>query len=97
MREPSLDLLRAQDEGLKGMADPAILGWAAHNNRIILTHDRATLADHAFQRVRTGNEMAGVFLLNDRFPVGQAIHEILLMVACSEQSEWRNRVIYVPL
>jgi hypothetical protein len=41
--------------------------------------------------------MAGVFILNDRFPVGQAIEEILLMVACSEQAEWIGRAVHVPL
>jgi hypothetical protein len=41
--------------------------------------------------------MAGVFILNDRFPVGRAIEEILLMVACTEQAEWRGRAVHVPL
>jgi hypothetical protein len=41
--------------------------------------------------------MPGVFILNDRFPVGQAIQEILLMVACSEQSEWSGRAVHLPL
>jgi predicted nuclease of predicted toxin-antitoxin system len=49
LREPELDLVRVQDVGLASVDDPEIIVWAAENNRIILTHDRATLADCAFE------------------------------------------------
>jgi hypothetical protein len=97
LRQPGIDLIRVQDVGLAGAHDPDILAWAAENHRIVLTHDRASLTDYAYERMAAGQEMAGVFIMNDRFPVGQAIEEILLMVACSEQAEWKGRAIYVPL
>jgi hypothetical protein len=97
LRQPDLDIVRAQDVGFAGADDPDILAWAAENNRIVLTHDRATMSDYAYERVAAGEEMAGVFILNDRFPVGRAIEEILLLVACTEQGEWRGRAIHVPL
>src|SRR5262245_53559750 len=97
LRQPDLEIVRVQDVGLSGADDPDILAWAAENNRIVLTHDRATMADHAYERVAAAQEMVGVFILNDRFPVGKAIQEILLMVACSEQAEWRGRAVHVPL
>jgi hypothetical protein len=96
-RQADLDIVRTQDVGLTGADDPDILAWAAENNRIVLTHDRATMADYAYERVAAGQEMAGVFILSDRLPVGQAIDEILLMVACSEQVEWHGRAVYLPL
>jgi hypothetical protein len=52
-----------------------------------MTHDRATMPDFAYERLLRGEQMAGVFVINDRFPVRQAIDELLLMVDCSEQSE----------
>ena len=97
LREPNLDVLRVQAAGLAGADDPDILAWAAENNRIVLTHDRATMPDYAYQRVAAGAAMPGVFIVNDRFPVGRAIQEILLMVACSDQSEWSGRAVYLPL
>jgi hypothetical protein len=97
LRQPDLDVVRVQDVGLAGADDPDILAWAAANNRIVLTHDRATLSDYAYERVAAGEEMAGVFILNDRFPVGRAIEEILLLVACTEQAEWSGRAVHVPL
>ena len=97
LRQTDLDLVRVQDVGLTGAEDAGVLAWAAENNRIVLTHDRATIADYAYERVADGQEMSGVFILNDHFPVGHAIDEILLMVAFSEQTEWRGRVVYLPL
>jgi hypothetical protein len=55
------------------------------------------MSDYAYTRVAAGEAMSGVFILNDRFPVGQAIQEILLMISCSEQSEWSGRAVHVPL
>jgi hypothetical protein len=41
--------------------------------------------------------MPGVFVLNDRMPVRQAIDELLLIDTCSEQAEWSGLVLYLPL
>lgn len=50
-RQPDLDRLRIQDVGLREVNDPIILEWAAVNNRIVLTHDRATMPDFAYNRI----------------------------------------------
>jgi len=97
LRQPDLDILRVQDVGLSGAEDTDVLAWAAENDRIVLTHDRATMPGYAYARVAAGKVMAGVFILNDRFPVGRAIEEILLLVSCTEQAEWSGRAIHVPL
>lgn len=97
LRQPDLDIVRVQDVGLAGVGDPDVLAWAAANNRIILTHDRATLPDYACERLASGESMPGVLILNDRLPVGHATLEILLMIACSEQPEWIDRVVHLPL
>jgi hypothetical protein len=97
LRQPDLDLARVQDLGLGGATDPQILEWAAKHRRIILTHDRATMPNHALERVGAAEAMSGVFILDDRFPVGRAIDEILLIDQCSEQEEWRDQVVYLPL
>lgn len=51
LRHPELDLIRIQDAGLIGADDPEILAWIAEDNRILLTHDRATIPDFAYTRV----------------------------------------------
>ncbi len=55
LRQADLDIVRVQDVGIAGADDPDVLAWAAENNRIILTHDRATMTDYAYERVAAGN------------------------------------------
>ena len=96
-RLPDLNLVRVQDVGLEQAIDPVVLAWAAQDNRIVVTHDRATLPHFAYERVVAGEPMPGLFVINDRLPVGQAIEEILLVATCSEASEWAGKVLYLPL
>jgi hypothetical protein len=86
-----------QDVGLRGADGPAVLAWAAENERIVLTHDRATMPDFADARISKGQATSGMFVLNDRMAVGLAIQEILMIVDCSEQHEWKERVVRLPL
>ncbi|PSR18386.1 hypothetical protein C8255_07620 [filamentous cyanobacterium CCP3] len=97
LRDPSLDLIRVQDIGLRTMDDIEILAWAAVNERILLTHDRATMPDFAYARLTKAEPMAGMFVLNDRMPIRQAIDELLLLIDYSDQAEWKNIVLYLPL
>ncbi len=97
LRQPNLDLLRVQDVGLREVDDPAILAWAASNERILLTHDRATMPDFAYDRLVRGEPMAGMFVVNDRMPIRQVIDELSLLIDCSEQAEWNGVVLYLPL
>jgi Domain of unknown function (DUF5615) len=97
LRLPDLNLVRVQDVGLEGAIDPIVLAWAAQNQRIVVTHDRATLPAFAFERVVAGEPMPGVFVINDRLPVGRAIEELVLLTTCSEGSEWEGKVLYLPL
>ncbi len=97
LRHPQLDLIRVQDVGLAAADDPLILEWAATNNRIVLTHDRATMPDFAYSRIVDGKPMPGIFVLNDRLLVREAIDAISLAEECSEQSEWTGLIAYLPL
>lgn len=97
LSQPNLDLLRVQDVSLRELDDPTILDWAAVNDRIVLTHDRVTMPDFAYERLLRGEQMSGLFVINDRMPIRQAIDELLLLVACSEQEEWKGIVLYLPL
>jgi predicted nuclease of predicted toxin-antitoxin system len=97
LHQPNLDLLRVQDVDLREADDPTILAWAASQERIVLTHDRATMPDFAYERLVRGESMAGLFVVNDRMPIRQAIDELLLLVDFTEQAEWKGFVLYLPL
>jgi predicted nuclease of predicted toxin-antitoxin system len=96
-QRPGLDVVRVQDVALIGAQDPEILEWAAVQGRIVLTHDRDTVPYYAFERVRAGQPMPGVFLVSDLMPVGKAVDEILLAVECLMVGECENLVRFFPL
>ena len=45
-REPAIDFLFAQSAKLDGMSDPDVLGIAASQGRILITHDFRTMPKH---------------------------------------------------
>lgn len=97
-REPTLDLVRVQDVGLRTASDPDILAWAAAEGRIVVTHDQATMPDFAYDRVRAGLPMPGVFVIRDHpNRIGDMIDEILIVALCSEQHEWADKVEHLPV
>jgi len=96
-RRPDLDIVRVRDVGLSGIPDPEILAWAAVEGRILLTHDRDTMPNFAYDRVRAGQPMPGVFLVSKLMPIGQAIDELLLAVECFTSEECKDFVRFFPL
>jgi hypothetical protein len=96
-RKPELDIVRIQDVGLSGADDPAVLEWAAREGRVLLTHDVTTMTRYAYERVRTGQPMPGVFEVSRAVPIGLAIEDILLLAECSLEGEWEGQVRYLPL
>lgn len=96
-RNGAVDVVRVQDEGLSGAEDPIVLEWAAQAGRLVLTHDVSTMTRHAYDRVRAGQSMPGVFEANRDVPIGVAIEEILLLAECSVEGEWEGQVRYLPL
>jgi len=94
---PDLDAVTALQAGLDQKSDLEILASAAEQNRVVLTHDRNTMPGHAYDRVRKGEPMAGVFLVPRDMPVGRAISELEVLIACSLEGEWSQLVVFLPL
>ena len=95
-RIKSLDMLVAQKVGISGVNDPALLAWAAEQQRIVLTHDRQTLPKHAYERVRAGLRMPGVIVVSDTLPVGVAINLVTLYIECGRAEDFENQVVFLP-
>jgi hypothetical protein len=95
--QPPCDLQRVQDVGLSGVDDDNLLAWAAAQDRIVVTHDRATMPDVAYKRIVAGVAMPGIDAVNDRAPLRQSIDELILIASCGDSADFANRVLYLPL
>ena len=95
--KPDLDIVRVQDVGLFSADDPAVLEWAANEDRILLTHDVTTITKYAYERVDAGKYMPGVVEVSRKVPLGTAIDEILYITEICDHGELEGQVIYLPL
>lgn len=96
-RNADVDIVRIQDVGLSGADDPTVLDWAAQTERALLTHDVATITRYAYERVRDGKPMPGVFEVGRGVPVSRAIEDVLLLAEYSLEGEWEGQVTFLPL
>jgi len=96
-REPSLDFLTAQAAGLRRMTDSEVLTLAAEQERVLVSHDVATMPAHFRAFRKAGKRSPGVFLIPQSLDVGAAIEELLLVWLASEASEWVDRLEWLPL
>jgi len=96
-RMPDLDITHIRDVGLAEAPDRIVLEWAAREDRVLLTHDRATLVGFAYERVVRGELMSGVIAVAGQCQIGQAVEELLLLLECTADDEWVGRVCFVPM
>jgi Domain of unknown function (DUF5615) len=96
-RQPNIDIVRVQDVGLSGVEDPIILAWAAQENRILLTHDVATMTRYAYERLANNELMPGVIEVPLELPIGRVIEDIILLVECCLEGDLEGRIQYLPL
>lgn len=92
-----LDLVSAYEADLSEAPDPDLLEWAAEQERVVLTHDRRTMPDHANERIRAGLRMSGVVVVPKRLPLAEVINDLELIAACSLEREWEDKVQFLPL
>lgn len=78
-----IDVVRVQDMGLAAGRDDAVLDWAAAQQRIVLTHDARTMIGRAYQRVRDGRAMPGLFVVPQSMSIGNAIEDLLCWLSAA--------------
>lgn len=96
-RIPQVDAVTALEIGMGQASDPQLLTWAAHEGRVIVTHDRRTMPTHAADLMNEGENIAGLLVVPRSMPLQQVIADLELMITCSENNEWVNVVRYLPL
>ena len=96
-RNPNVDVVSARDVGLAGKDDPTVLEWAAQENRVLLTHDVATVTRYAYERIATGQVMTGVIEVTFDASIGRVIEDLLFILDCSLDGELEGQIYYFPL
>jgi len=96
-RIEKLDLATSRSVGLARSPDPEILQWAAEEKRVLFTQDFKTIPVHIRKRAAAGLSHAGVIFVPQSLGVGRAIEDLEILIECSEEHEWTNQVLYLPM
>jgi hypothetical protein len=94
---PGIDLVTAHDSNILGISDPELLGWAARQGRLLLTHDVRTMPKFVLERVSARLPMPGVVEVPTICPIRQVIEEIALLYECSIDGEWEGQIVRIPM
>ncbi len=95
-REPSIDFQTAAAANLAGLDDAAVLALAAHDGRVLVTHDQSTMPKH-FARFIAEHTSPGLLVVPQHLAASLVVEELLLIWAATEADEWLNRIVYLPL
>lgn len=57
----------------------------------------STMTNHAYRRLAAGDEMAGLFLVEQGDPIGPIINSLAVISGASEAEEWHGSVTFLPI
>src|SRR5205085_11238718 len=94
-RNGAIDFRLAIDVPLTGLDDYEVLAVAAHEGRVLLSHDVSTMRTH-FERFVQGEHSPGLILIPQDLSIGAAIESILLLCEACETTELANKICLLP-
>ncbi|MBM3130346.1 MAG: hypothetical protein FJ009_17175 [Chloroflexi bacterium] len=81
----------------RGTPDPAILDWCEKHAFILVTNNRASMPPHLTDHLAQGRHIPGILVLNDKMSVNETLEELLLIWVASTESEYADKLLYLPL
>jgi len=96
-RLPDSDVAHVQELGLSGVDDDDLLDRSAAMGRVVLTHDCNTLIRFAIERINAGLPMPGVIEVKKSLPIGVAVDELVLAIACGYAEDFENQIRFLPI
>jgi predicted nuclease of predicted toxin-antitoxin system len=95
-REPRISFLQAFEVGADEKNDLTVLKIAAAEERVLVSHDIRTMPRH-FREFTRQHSSPGLILVPQRLPISVTIDDLVLLWSASEDFEWVNRLLYLPV
>jgi hypothetical protein len=92
---PGIDVVRVQEVGLTQTPDPDILEWAAGEGRAVVSRDRNTMRAHAEDRLKQGQRMAGLILLDEFLSIGKAVMELATYTQAGDPGDLDGQIVFI--
>ena len=93
-----LDVVRVGDPADLPLSidDRALLAWAEREERILVTQDRDTMANHLADHLASGRRSPGIFMIRAQVTLPQIVTFLRDAAYASEPVEWENRIDFIP-
>lgn len=95
-RFPAIDFRTALVAGLAGVRDAEVLAIAAHDGRILVTHDQSTMPAHFGDFIRSQTS-PGLIVVPQSLAIREVADALILIWAATAPKEWSNRIAYLPI
>jgi hypothetical protein len=96
-REPRMDFQTAQASRLHDLGDEAVLGLAASQSRIPVSHDKRTMPRALASFIALGGTSPGVVLvIPQNAPIHKVVEALILIWADDRASDWTNLIAKIP-
>jgi Domain of unknown function (DUF5615) len=93
----NVDFRTADEGGTRGLSDRQVLKLASASGRVVVSHDRNTMAGDFYRYISAGNSSPGLIIVEQTMDKGEAIQELLLISVASDPNELNNQIQWVPL
>jgi predicted nuclease of predicted toxin-antitoxin system len=96
LRANGIDVLTAQEAGLRLVADPVLLDEATRTERVLVTEDRDFLRESA-GRLKDGRPFSTILRIKQRQSGDAAcIRSLLFFSLAAEPHDLNNHILYLP-
>ena len=82
---------------LRGTPDPDILMWIEYNDYILVTRNRKTMPRHFTEHLTAGRHVPGVICIRKSVAMRELIDVLYLIWYASNDEEYRDRLVFIPL
>jgi hypothetical protein len=97
LRLREVDVLMAQEDGIRRLPDTMLLDRATALGRVLFSQDEGLLREAA-QWLQRGVFFAGVIYAHQlKVTIGQCLSDLALLAHVNDPEDFANRVEYLPL
>lgn len=96
---PELEAWIIGDPGApaRGTLDPDILIWCEEHHFVLVTNNRKSMPRHLVDHLALGRHIPGILVINPALPIGDLLDELVLIAGASDENEYRDLMLYLPL
>ena len=80
-----------------GTKDPELLNWCEANEVLLLTNNRGSMPRHLSDHNSQGRHVPGIFKVRPDTNIHQVVFDLQLIVTAAWPSEFRDRIVRLPL